>query len=94
MTADIVVLATTHPAPGVPSVLEQALANDPRLIPDATVKDALRRIEPSARIVIVGTGLTMADVGRFARRPRPPRIALRLFGVAAFSRAVMRVGPI
>ena len=59
---DIVVLATTHPAPGVPEVLQRALGNDPRLIPDATVKDALRHIEPSARVVIVGTGLTMADV--------------------------------
>jgi uncharacterized NAD(P)/FAD-binding protein YdhS len=60
--ADIVVLATTHPAPGVPAVLDRALGNDPRLIPDATVKDALRHIKPSANVVIVGTGLTMADV--------------------------------
>lgn len=60
--ADIVVLATTHPPPGVPAVLARALGNDPRLISDATLKDAVRGIEPSARVVIVGTGLTMADV--------------------------------
>lgn len=60
--ADIVVLATTHPPPGVPAALERALGSDPRLISDATVKNALRRIETSARVVIVGTGLTMADV--------------------------------
>lgn len=60
--ADIVVLATTHPPPAVPDNLHRALAGDPRMISDATVMGALSAIEPSARVVIVGTGLTMVDV--------------------------------
>ena len=60
--ADIVVLATTHPPPGVPDLLLEKLDGDRRLIKDATVPDVLEDLPPSARIVIVGTGLTMADV--------------------------------
>ena len=61
-TADIVVLATTHPPPAVPAVLERALGADPRLIRDASEDGALDAIGPDARVLIVGTGLTMADV--------------------------------
>jgi uncharacterized NAD(P)/FAD-binding protein YdhS len=59
--ARIVVLATTHPAPDVPAALA-ALGADPRLIRDAFVPGVLAGIRPDARVVIVGTGLTMADV--------------------------------
>lgn len=60
--ADAVVLATTHPAPGVPAVLDRSIGSDQRLIRDATVEGALDGIAPHARVLIVGTGLTMADV--------------------------------
>ncbi|WP_245280026.1 FAD/NAD(P)-binding protein [Hyphomicrobium sp. 99] len=60
--ADIVVVATTHPPPRVPAVIARALKGDPRLIPDATAADALAGIDAGARVLIVGTGLTMADV--------------------------------
>lgn len=59
--AKIVVIATTHPAPDVPAALA-SLSPDPRLIPDALVPGALSTIGRDATVVIVGTGLTMADV--------------------------------
>jgi uncharacterized NAD(P)/FAD-binding protein YdhS len=60
--ADIVILATTHPAPMVPALLENALGDDPRLIRDPCADDALSAVAPDARVLIVGTGLTMADI--------------------------------
>ena len=60
--ADIIVLATTHPAPMVPAGLESALGGDPRLICDTSAEGALNGVAPDARVLIVGTGLTMADV--------------------------------
>lgn len=60
--ADIVVVATSHPAPRPPAVLERALAGYPGYIPDATVPGALRRIGALDRVLVVGTGLTAADV--------------------------------
>ena len=60
--ADIVVLATTHPPPMVPAVLENALGGDPRLIGDSCVEGALGAIASDARVLIAGTGLTMTDV--------------------------------
>jgi uncharacterized NAD(P)/FAD-binding protein YdhS len=60
--ADILALATTHPPPAVPDLLQRALTGDPRMIADATVNAALCSIAPDARVAIVGTGLTMADV--------------------------------
>lgn len=61
LNAQFVVIATTHPPPDVPSALRPILG-DPRLITDALVPGALSRIQPEDRIVIVGAGLTMADV--------------------------------
>ena len=60
--ADIIALATTHPAPMVPAVLDRSLGDDPRLIRDSCAGDALGAVAPDARVLIVGTGLTMADV--------------------------------
>lgn len=59
--ARFVVLATTHPGPEAPPPLK-ALASDPRVIADALVPGALSGIARDARVVILGTGLTMADV--------------------------------
>ncbi|MCO5151428.1 MULTISPECIES: FAD/NAD(P)-binding protein [unclassified Shinella] len=60
--ADTVVIATTHPAPRAPAVLAHALAGHPGYIPDATVPGALRRIGALDRVLVVGAGLTAADV--------------------------------
>lgn len=59
--ADIVVIATTHPSPQVPSVL-RPLKADPKLVADATLKDALAGIGSDESVLIVGNGLTSADV--------------------------------
>jgi len=56
-----VVLAVSHPAPSLPTSL-QAIENHPGLVPDATKPDALAKVPPDARVLVVGNGLTAADV--------------------------------
>ncbi|WP_045835110.1 FAD/NAD(P)-binding protein [Hyphomicrobium sp. 99] len=60
--ADFVIIATTHPEPRIPSPLLSALEGDPRLIADATLPDALASVQNNDRLLIVGSGLTMADI--------------------------------
>lgn len=60
--ADIVIVATTHPAPEAPRILARNLIGDARFVPDATRPDALAHIGANDRILIVGNGLTAADV--------------------------------
>ncbi|MDO9382050.1 MAG: FAD/NAD(P)-binding protein [Hyphomicrobiaceae bacterium] len=60
--ADVVIIATTHPAPVAPRVLTKELAGDPRFVADATRPDALAQIGASDSILVVGNGLTAADV--------------------------------
>lgn len=59
--ADYVVLAATHPLPAVLPAL-RTISDDPRLIRDAQGPGALDAVAPDARVLIVGTGLTMADI--------------------------------
>lgn len=61
LIADIVVLAVSHPPPFLPRVLEP-FKDDPKLIADVTVTDAINAIAPGDRVLIVGNGLTSADV--------------------------------
>jgi len=78
--ADLLVLAATHPSPVAPAQIEQALHGDARYIADSTKPHALDDIQPQERVLIIGTGLTAADV----------IAALRLRGhqgeIVAFSR--------
>lgn len=60
--ADLLVIASTHPPPAVPPVFATALQGDPRLIRDATRPGALGPVAADERVLVVGTGLTMADV--------------------------------
>jgi uncharacterized NAD(P)/FAD-binding protein YdhS len=62
LEADLVVLATTHPSPQPPEALHRALSGHPGYVPDATVPGALTGIGRNDRVLIVGTGLTAADV--------------------------------
>lgn len=62
LRADIVVVATTHPSPQAPSALARALAGHPRYVADATISGALSAIRQQDRVLIVGAGLTAADV--------------------------------
>lgn len=60
--ADAVVLATGHPPAAIPGPLAAALAGDARLVPDPWAPAALDGIGPREDVLIVGTGLTMADI--------------------------------
>lgn len=58
--ADLVVIATSHPPPSAPAALT-GVAGDPGLVPDPLVPGALDAIAPGDSVLILGTGLTMAD---------------------------------
>lgn len=60
--ADIVVIATSHPPPVAPGGLQTLLKDHPRFVPDPTRPGALDAIRPSDRVLVVGNGLTSADV--------------------------------
>ena len=59
--ADLLIIATTHPKPGLPPEL-QPIAGDVRLVRDGLADDALQNVAPGDRILIVGSGLTAADL--------------------------------
>ncbi|WP_020177986.1 FAD/NAD(P)-binding protein [Methylopila sp. M107] len=61
IAADVVAFAATHPTPAPPESFEP-LVGDPRLVVDTQDRAALDAIDPDARVLIVGTGLTMADI--------------------------------
>ena len=60
--ADRVIIATSHPAPAAPRLLSSMLEGHPRFVPDATAPGALDRIRTSDAVLVVGNGLTSADV--------------------------------
>ncbi|MGL4556237.1 MAG: FAD/NAD(P)-binding protein, partial [Afipia sp.] len=59
--ADTVVLAVCHTPPQVPSSIA-ALRHHPRFVANPWQPEPLRNIAPDDRVLIVGTGLTMADI--------------------------------
>jgi uncharacterized NAD(P)/FAD-binding protein YdhS len=59
--AGIVVLATSHPPPGLPARIAH-LADDPAVIANPWQHDALQNVAPHEEVLIIGAGLTMADV--------------------------------
>lgn len=59
--ADGIVLAVTHPSPSPPEALVE-VADDSRFIRDTQTPGALDAVKPDDRVLIVGTGLTMADI--------------------------------
>ncbi|OAP38270.1 hydroxyacylglutathione hydrolase [Sinorhizobium glycinis] len=61
MVADVVVIAVSHPAPAPPKALLPVLSH-PKLMADPTKGGALEVIAPADRVLIVGNGLTSADV--------------------------------
>ncbi|QFY62828.1 SidA/IucD/PvdA family monooxygenase (plasmid) [Rhizobium grahamii] len=60
-SADYLVIATSHPAPSAPRALS-GLAGHPRFVADSTSPTALDVVRPDDRVLIVGNGLTAADV--------------------------------
>ncbi|MCM2474960.1 SidA/IucD/PvdA family monooxygenase [Rhizobium sp. CG5] len=61
LTADAVVLAVSHPAPALPAALEP-IRHHPKLVVDVTKPGALDVIGAGDRVLVVGNGLTSADV--------------------------------
>lgn len=59
--ADQVVIATSHPPPALPINLV-SLQGDPRLIADPSDTDAVAKAARTRRVMVLGTGLTSADV--------------------------------
>ncbi|PSJ57236.1 FAD/NAD(P)-binding protein [Kumtagia ephedrae] len=60
ISADILVLATSHPAPAVPRPLRQ-LAGLPGFVADIHGSCGLGSIAPDDRVLLIGNGLTAAD---------------------------------
>jgi uncharacterized NAD(P)/FAD-binding protein YdhS len=56
------VVAASHGVPGLPSGFPAALADAPGFIADPWQADEVKRIPSEADVLILGTGLTMADV--------------------------------
>ncbi|TGT74812.1 FAD-dependent oxidoreductase [bacterium M00.F.Ca.ET.159.01.1.1] len=74
IAADMVVLAMTHPSPGVPAALA-AIADAEGFVADVYSGNALGSIAPEASVLIVGSGLTSADtVAELDRRGHRGRI--------------------
>jgi len=62
LLADIVVIATTHPSPCAPKRVAQALEGHPRFVADTTVAGSLTCLRPDDHVLVLGNGLTAADV--------------------------------
>lgn len=60
--ADIVAIATSHPPPAAPGRLAAKLSPHTRFIADTTKPDALDVVRPHDRVLVIGNGLTAADV--------------------------------
>ena len=74
LAADFVVISTSHPAPAPPPVIA-SLCPHPAIIANPWAPDALAAISPAQNVLIVGTGLTMADVvASLARQHHQGRI--------------------
>ncbi|MFB0488572.1 putative NAD(P)/FAD-binding protein YdhS [Methylobacterium sp. OAE515] len=62
IAADRVALCFGHAVPALPCRFGPGVAASRRFVPDPWAIDALAAIEPGASVLVVGTGLTMADV--------------------------------
>ncbi len=92
--ADILVLATGHPAPRLPWPLSK-LADHRALIVDPWAPGAVDPIKPADHVLIVGTGLTMGDIVASLRRlgHQAPLTAISRRGLTPRPRSVT-VDPI
>lgn len=60
--ADVVVIAASHPSPAAPKALAALLEGHPRFVADPTAPNALAAIRPGNDVLIIGNGLTGADI--------------------------------
>ena len=94
VTADIVVLAVSHPAPGIPGQL-QAFASHPNFIADPWPDRALAGIDANARVLIIGTALSTADViaSLQAKQHRGSILAISRRGLVSRLRKLIQTEP-
>ena len=62
VTGDLVALCFGHAVPHRPCRIDEAVEANPKFVLDPWARDALAAIEPTDTVLVVGTGLTMADV--------------------------------
>lgn len=60
LDADLIILATGHSRPGIPGLFAD-VADHPRFIANPWDKNALKPVRASDWVLLIGTGLTMAD---------------------------------
>jgi uncharacterized NAD(P)/FAD-binding protein YdhS len=82
LDADGCIVATGHEPPSPPSCIEATVAHHPHYFNDPWNLEALHAIDPDAAVLLIGTGLTAADiVATLLRRAhRGPLIALSRHG--------------
>ena len=92
--ADVAAIATTHPAPSLPPQLG-ALRGHPRLIADPLVDDFVQGVGADERVLIVGAGLTAADLvaALDARAHRGPILLTSRRGLRARGRTLSQFPP-
>ncbi|CAB3796334.1 FAD/NAD(P)-binding protein [Pararobbsia alpina] len=85
LAADRVALCIGHAPPALPCAVSESALRDPALIANPWALDAFKTIAPDASVLIVGTGLTMADcaVSLLARNHRGPITAISRRGLLA-----------
>ena len=81
VAADYVVLAIGNPAPGIPSPLATLIGAE-GWVPDPWAPGALKELQGKQRILLVGTGLTMADVALTLSRQNPEPEHLELLALS------------
>jgi uncharacterized NAD(P)/FAD-binding protein YdhS len=94
VTADLVVLAVSHPPPAVPKPL-RGLVGQPGFIDNPWPDDALAGIDPQARVLIIGTALSTADViaSLQMRQHRGPILAVSRRGLVSRLRKMAQTQP-
>ncbi|RWX58973.1 FAD/NAD(P)-binding protein, partial [Mesorhizobium sp. M2A.F.Ca.ET.039.01.1.1] len=94
ITAEMIVLAMTHPSPDVPAAL-RPIADAPGFVADVYSADALDSIAGDASVLIVGSGLTSADtVAELDRRGHRGRIlAVSRHGLRSRGHPLLRGPP-
>ncbi len=71
LTADAVVLCTNNSRPAIPPPFNERLEDHPAFVPNPWDLDRLCGIKPGGEVLIIGTGLTMADVAMTVMRRSP-----------------------
>ncbi|WP_435371459.1 FAD/NAD(P)-binding protein [Mesorhizobium liriopis] len=94
LSAERLVLAASHPIPSLPRELA-SLKGSERLVADPYAEDALEGIAPDASVLILGTGLTAADMvaSLDARGHHGPILMLSRRGLRSRGHAAISTDP-